>query len=405
MRGIVMDIKKNRAVILKDDGSIAETANRSYTIGQKINTVSHLHRKYMLAAACFILCFITSISGYALYTMPYSYVYLDINPSIRLDINCFDRIISVIPLNDDAESLINAYHFKSKDTEKCIDEIVAACREKSYLNEDNNEVEVDVLTTKNKLTKEIDNSVEKLHKNNVNVVLQKISKEENSEAINYQTSPKRLKAIAKYTSIFGGNVKENVSKLRGTKVKDIYAEIENKKEQSEITNEQTPNVSADNSKTNAGLSKKDTHRTLPSVRVPGKTSPLPDRKTDSAAEEKGKTDLDIPTKRDTAIEEYTKTFGGTTEENSRNLKGKTVKEIYDLIQQSADRNIVSDKEVSQKPAQNKKSGESGNNNENSTEKQKRKKQKAVSATDAGETEGNPSDPEPDTVEDLPEQEE
>ena len=187
-------------------------------------------------------------------------------------------------------------------------------------------------------------------------------------------------------------------KLRGTKVKDIYAEIENKKEQSEITNEQTPNVSADNSKTNAGLSKKDTHRTLPSVRVPGKTSPLPDRKTDSAAEEKGKTDLDIPTKRDTAIEEYTKTFGGTTEENSRNLKGKTVKEIYDLIQQSADRNIVSDKEVSQKPAQNKKSGESGNNNENSTEKQKRKKQKAVSATDAGETEGNPSDPE--TIEKL-----
>ncbi len=405
MHGIVMDIKKNRAIILKDDGSIAETANRSYTIGQKINTVSHPYRKYMLAAACFILCFITSISGYALYTTPYSYVYLDINPSIRLDINCFDRIISVIPLNDDAENLINAYHFKSKDTEICIDEIVAACREKRYLNEDNNEVEVDVLTTKNKLTKEIDNSVEKLHKSNVNVVLQKISKEENSEAINYQTSPKRLKAIAKYTSIFGGNVKENISKLRGTKVKDIYAEIENKKEQSGNTNEQPPNASANNSKNNAGFSKKDTNGTSPSIRVSGKTSPLPDRKNDSAADEKSKTDLDIPTKRDTAIEEYTKTFGGTTEENSQILEGKTVKEIYALIQQSANRNIASEKEVEEKPVQSKKSGESGNNDENATEKRKQKKQKAVSAPNDGKTTGNTSATEPDTVEDLSEKEE
>lgn len=395
MHGIVMDIKKNKAVILKNDGSVEETVNHNYIIGQKINIASHPYRKYVLAAACFVLCFITSISGYALYTTPCSYVYLDINPSLRLDINCFDRIISVIPLNDDAENLIKLYRFKSKNTENCIDEIVAACREKSYLNEDNNEVEVDVLTTKNKLTKKISNSVDKLHKENVNVVLQKINREENSEAINYQTSPKRLKAIIKYTNVFGGNVKENVSKLRGTKIKDIYDEIENKKGEPLDINGQKTDDTADKSNTDSGFSKKYNSRTSPNVQSHSKISPLPDRKTDSGTEEDNKTDSDIPTKRDTAVEEYTKIFGGTTEENSQILKGKTVKEIYGLIKQAADENITSGKEGAEKSTQNKKSGESEKTNEHSTEKRKTKKQKAASTSDDDETADNTSEPVPD----------
>ena len=38
MQGVVMEIKENRCVVLKKDGTFAEIPNRNYTVGQ---TVTH----------------------------------------------------------------------------------------------------------------------------------------------------------------------------------------------------------------------------------------------------------------------------------------------------------------------------------------------------------------------------
>ncbi len=379
MQGIVMDIKEDRVVILKSDGSMAEITNRNYTIGQELNISSYSYKKYIMVAACLIFCFVTGISGYALCSTPYSYVYIDINPSLRLDINYFDHIISVVPLNDDAKELINTYHFKSKNTENCINEIVAACRETSYLNEDNNKVDVEVLTTKNNLTMKIDNSVKNLQKNNVDAVVQKISKEENQKAISYKTSPKRYKAIETYTNTFGGNIEENILKLRATKVKDIYAEIKNK------SNKTTENVNEQNTSDTtlqSNILKNDNQYTAVDVKNSSTTT---EYNSNNDKKYKNKTEPTTPTKRDKAIDEYTKIFGETADENSKLLKNKTVKEIYALIQEKSSDSKITEKENSKKKTQTDKATKSEKDSKEISEKRKNKKQKFTTSADGEKT--------------------
>ncbi|MFI3284159.1 MAG: hypothetical protein R3Y57_03650 [Erysipelotrichaceae bacterium] len=48
-----------------------------------------------------------------LYFTPVSYISIDINPSIELKINRFDRVIDVVAKNEDAEEIVNAINLKN----------------------------------------------------------------------------------------------------------------------------------------------------------------------------------------------------------------------------------------------------------------------------------------------------
>ena len=62
-----------------------------------------VHFKLFLpAAACTLLIF---LGGYWLYFVPTAEISMDINPSIELDVNRFDRVISVEGWNDDGKEL------------------------------------------------------------------------------------------------------------------------------------------------------------------------------------------------------------------------------------------------------------------------------------------------------------
>ncbi|MFI3212332.1 MAG: hypothetical protein R3Y24_03230 [Eubacteriales bacterium] len=48
-----------------------------------------------------------------IYFTPISYISIDINPSIELEINRFDRVIDVVASNEDAEEIVNAVSLKN----------------------------------------------------------------------------------------------------------------------------------------------------------------------------------------------------------------------------------------------------------------------------------------------------
>lgn len=284
MQGVVMDIKDGRAVVFQKNGDMTVVKDKGYQIGQTINIAAYSYKNLVLMAACFILVLITGISGYtAVYHMPYSYIYVDINPSMRLDVNCFDKVISVTPLNEDAEGLMNLYPIKSTDTEQCIDKIVLACLEKDYLNDSNNDIEFNVVTKKSSLNNRVYTTSEKLKKENWKVSVLNIDKEENEKALRYRTSPKRLKAVEAYTNAFGGTLEDNFAALKGITNREIYAELE----------------------------------------AAGYTP-----ETDSKNDGKYK----LPPERLKAVKEYTDTFGGSLEENMNALKGNSIQEIYAAIE-------------------------------------------------------------------------
>ena len=280
MQGVVMETKNGKAVVFQKNGTVTEIDDRNYKIGQKINIGTNPYKKVFALAACFVLVFISGISGYtALYRTPKSYVYVDINPSLRLDINCFDKVISVEPLNSDAIGLMNSYSIHTSDTEKCIDEIVSACLTQKYLNEENDDIEFNVVTDRAEIHNCIGAVSEKLKKNNWKVLVNDIEQEENKEAMKYHSSPKRLKAVRDYTESFGGNLADNFALLKGVTNQEIYAKIEA-----------------------AGIAPKSA----------GKYKSTPERLK--------------------AVKEYTDKFGGNLEENMKALSGIKTQEIYDAIE-------------------------------------------------------------------------
>ncbi len=130
MRGIVTEIKDGRCVVLKKDGTFAEMRDRNYAVGQEVSVSAPSAGKVLSLAACLtLIC--TAVFGYHLCRTPASYIYMDINPSVRLDLNCFERVFDVVPLNEDAEALLSKITLPKGTAEACMNTIVSACQEQN----------------------------------------------------------------------------------------------------------------------------------------------------------------------------------------------------------------------------------------------------------------------------------
>lgn len=79
---------------------------------------------YAYAAACACLL-LTLLGGRWLYFTPTAEISVDINPSIELCINRFDRVISVNAFNEDGQELSNALNVKFKDYAAAVEEILS----------------------------------------------------------------------------------------------------------------------------------------------------------------------------------------------------------------------------------------------------------------------------------------
>ncbi len=107
MKAVVVEIKNNYAAVLSDNGCISKVKNKNYVIGQVIYIRSEksFSKKMVTIAASAAALFVLGTGTWA-YAAPYSYVSLDVNPSIEFTVNRFDRVIRVKAVNDDGEELL-----------------------------------------------------------------------------------------------------------------------------------------------------------------------------------------------------------------------------------------------------------------------------------------------------------
>lgn len=68
---------------------------------------------------------------------PVSYVSIDVNPSIELTLNCFDRVIAAAAYNEDAEEILDSLKVKGKLYSDAIDLIVESEAMQPYLSGEN----------------------------------------------------------------------------------------------------------------------------------------------------------------------------------------------------------------------------------------------------------------------------
>lgn len=354
MQGVVMEIKEDRCVVLKKDGTFAEIPNRNYTVGQTVTLSRSAVRRSLSLAACLAVVCLAG-AGYHLYFTPASYIYLDINPSVRLDLNCFERVIDVVPLNEDAETLLADSTIGKGKVSDCMSAIVSACREQNYLNEDNTDVEVSVRTDNARLETVVEDTSSAIQQENLEVSVYRMDESENESAIEHHISAKRLRAVRAYTEQFGGTLEENLQQLQGLSSDEIYQKIREARRTAsthEQTTPQKPTPKTGNTVPSASApttEKQETPNTQTTAKPSAQTETPAQSRNDTQNVESAQTEKPAQThkpasdhqlsgKRLDAIRAYTEQFGGTLEQNAKQLRGVSSSEIYQMIQDAQNGN-------------------------------------------------------------------
>ena len=353
MQGVVMEIKENRCVVLKKNGTFAEIPNRNYTVGQTVSLSGSAIRRSLSLAACLAVVCLAGM-GHHLYFTPSSYIYLDINPSVRLDLNCFERVINVVPLNEDAEALLSDVTIPKGKAEDCMNAIVSACREQDYLNKDNTDIEVSVRTDNAKLETAVEDATESITEENLEVSVYQIDESENESAIEHHISAKRLRAVRAYTEQFGGTLDENLKQLQGLTSDEIYQKIKDARRTASTQEQTAPQKPTQSTENTAPSASAPTTEQPEATAAPNtQTTEKPSAQTETPAQSQNGTQNNesaqtakpaqtpktasnhqLSGQRLAAIRAYTEQFGGTLEENAKQLQGVSSSEIYRMIQQA-----------------------------------------------------------------------
>ncbi len=86
-------------------------------------------------AGCAALALFLGAGVYMVRT-PVSYISIDVNPSLELALNCFDRVVSVTPYNEDGEMLLEGLKVEGRFYADAIDLIVESDGMQKYLTEE-----------------------------------------------------------------------------------------------------------------------------------------------------------------------------------------------------------------------------------------------------------------------------
>lgn len=83
------------------------------------------YRRLAPVLACLLLL-VMGLGGYWAYFLPTSYISVDVNPSIELGINRFDKVVSVAGYNPDGEALAAALDIKYMDYTAALEQVLSS---------------------------------------------------------------------------------------------------------------------------------------------------------------------------------------------------------------------------------------------------------------------------------------
>lgn len=243
MKAMVLQVNGKYAYVVCEDGMFIKIINNQYEAGQEIvisdqtqiyPSKSFSFKTFASLAAAFIVIFTLAATGYCFFT-PFSYVTIDINPSLELSVNYFDMVIGISALNDDANNIVKnkQISLRYKNVSSAAEEIIDEAVVQGYVNkEQENPILVAVVADNSRKADIIVNQIsikikDKFHKNNIkgDVVPLKVDKKQREEAQKVHISAGKLALIKKIEN-------EELQKTQ-EKIQDQKRTTENKKEMSQ----------------------------------------------------------------------------------------------------------------------------------------------------------------------------
>ncbi len=219
MSGVIVSVKGRYAVLLTKNSDFIKVKNKNYSVGDEVKIPQYKGQILAAAASFIVVC-----GGISSYFVPAKYMSVDINPSVMMTINIYNRVINTKPLNDDAEILLSKTDVSGMSVSDSMDELIKKSEEIGYLNEHNKDVIVEVVDGIGKI------KLPDKNYGDVEVIIENADKADLKNAKEMGVSIAKARAIAEYTKQNGGSIEENVHKLENQSVKEIRRNLENKSE-------------------------------------------------------------------------------------------------------------------------------------------------------------------------------
>lgn len=106
-----------------------------YLVSRKRKHVKFNFRKPILVLCSFIL-FVFVAFGWNVYQTPVAAISIDINPSIELEVNCFDRVIAVEGFNEESKAIVEQINLDHLPYDEAVNKLLENEALKSYLSND-----------------------------------------------------------------------------------------------------------------------------------------------------------------------------------------------------------------------------------------------------------------------------
>ncbi|MEQ8200212.1 MAG: hypothetical protein ABRQ24_02195 [Syntrophomonadaceae bacterium] len=97
-------------------------------------------KKLITAVASMAACALLLIGGYSYYNTPVNYVSFDINPSVELGVNAFNRVVTAKGINADGQALLQQNRLRNMSVEDCLQALVQEAAQQGYVKEDGSTV-------------------------------------------------------------------------------------------------------------------------------------------------------------------------------------------------------------------------------------------------------------------------
>ncbi len=238
MKGIVVEKNSESSVLLLSDGTFRTVKTTDelqigtviYMNNEARSTAFYLKKAIPMVAAVFVMAFL-GIGVYS-WTIPVQYINIDINPSVELVINRYDRIIQFNPLNDDGEKLLKSVDLQLKKYEKGVNAVIESAKDLGYL-EDEGDVLISVSSSNSELRQKTQAEIEEKVTQEAEVLIFDASEHERS--VREGLSPGKSQIISKVMES-GTNLTEE--ELAAAPVKDLMLRVkENRKMNLELEKE------------------------------------------------------------------------------------------------------------------------------------------------------------------------
>ncbi|MBQ1801970.1 MAG: hypothetical protein II013_03050 [Lachnobacterium sp.] len=205
MKALILDKdKNNETVVLREDGEIL-TLDCQGSIGETIeldnkkkNEIAEYIKEVMFSCACFAIVILATASYKFYCRSPYTYVSLDINPSVEYTLNRQGKVIDVCALNADGKKVLKKYNKKCKkycDFDDAINETTTILYKDKYIKRANNYILMNISSDNEKTISSLENRIEKIIKKKgdktLNLFFTKTNKKVHEKAIKLGISPGR----------------------------------------------------------------------------------------------------------------------------------------------------------------------------------------------------------------------